>query len=266
MKFQPFNNIFLLFISTLIISCNSNPQVIQSESAKSSLASNGGAEANSLPVFDELPPLKDAASSEHKVVVEEVLNTEKYSYLNVTKDGEKFWIAISKREVMVGDTYYYKGGLLKKNFFSKEFNRVFETVYLVSNIWKKPTIAEGGSAVDEALAHSHRGAHPSPNLEVKDIQHTEGAIKLSDLFENKSNYANQTIKVTGKVVKVNPMIMNRNWLHLQDGTGEGLDLTITTSESVPLGAIVSLEGRIALDKDFGAGYRYDIIMEGAVLK
>ena len=60
--------------------------------------------------------------------------------------------------------------------------------------------------------------------------------------------------------------MNRNWLHIQDGSEEGLDLTVTTEENIALGAIVSLEGVITLDKDFGAGYRYDIIMEKAMLK
>ncbi|MEZ5059187.1 MAG: hypothetical protein R2879_19300 [Saprospiraceae bacterium] len=72
--------------------------------------------------------------------------------------------------------------------------------------------------------------------------------------------------MTGKVVKINPMIMGRNWVHLIDASVEEADLTITTQEPVPVGAIVSLEGTIALDKDFGAGYRYDIIMENAELK
>jgi hypothetical protein len=62
------------------------------------------------------------------------------------------------------------------------------------------------------------------------------------------------------------MIMNRNWIHIQDGTGDKLDLTVTTTENIALGSVVTLKGTIALDKDFGAGYRYDIIMEGAVVQ
>ena len=110
---------------------------------------------------------------------------------------------------------------------------------------------------------------PAPSnldLKVGEIIPVEGAITLAKLYEEKTKYQNQSVKVTGKVVKVNPKIMNRNWLHLQDGSGEGLDLTVTTQLEVPLGAVVSLEGILALDKDFGAGYRYDIILEGAVLK
>ena len=74
------------------------------------------------------------------------------------------------------------------------------------------------------------------------------------------------MKVTGQCVKVNPMIMNRNWVHLRDGSVSDHDLTVTTDANIPLGAVVSLEGRIALNKDFGAGYKYDLIMEDAVLK
>ena len=73
-------------------------------------------------------------SGGHNVKVEEVLNTEKYSYLNVSENGEKFWIAIPRMEVEIGGTYHYTDALLKHNFESKEYNRVFETIYLVSDI------------------------------------------------------------------------------------------------------------------------------------
>ncbi|MCB9312152.1 MAG: hypothetical protein H6568_05250 [Lewinellaceae bacterium] len=58
--------------------------------------------------------------------------------------------------------------------------------------------------------------------------------------------------------------MNLNRIHLQDGTADNYDLTVTTDENIPLGAIVTVEVTIAQDKDFGAGYRHDLIMEEAV--
>ena len=76
----------------------------------------------------------------------------------------------------------------------------------------------------------------------------------------------KVIKVTGKCIKLNRMIMGRNWVHLQDGSGNNFDLTVTTTENVELGSIVTLEGTIALNKDFGAGYKYNVILEGATLK
>ena len=153
----------------------------------------------------------------------------------------------------------FQGGLLKKNFFSQEFNRQFETLYLVSNLRE-----QGGSSEDELDAGFAQLG--TADLEVGKITHAQGATRLSDLFANKSKFANKQIVITGKCVKVNPMIMNRNWIHIQDGTGNKLDLTVTTTENIALGSVVTLKGTIALDKDFGAGYRYDIIMEGAVVQ
>lgn len=60
--------------------------------------------------------------------------------------------------------------------------------------------------------------------------------------------------------------MGRNWIHLKDGSGGTFDLTVTTQEHIELGSVVLFEGKIALNKDFGAGYFFNIIMEEAILK
>ena len=92
-------------------------------------------------------------------------------------------------------------------------------------------------------------------------------ISLAELFANRKKYEGKAVQVKGKCVKVNNMIMNRNWIHLQDGSlkDEESDLTVTTTENIALGAIVAFEGIITLNKDFGAGYKYEIIMEEARL-
>lgn len=238
------NTIFLLIFGLLIASCESKPKVIESEPV-----SDGSGQ-----VFPQAPGMAQDPGMEqqHKVVVKEALDTEKYSYLNVSENGENFWIAIPKTAVEIGKTYYYAGGLLKKNFLSREHNRVFETLYLVSGISDQP----GGAMSENAVLTG-----PSGNIEP-----AKGAIKISDLLSNLKKYEGKVVKVTGKCVKVNPMIMNRNWVHIQDGSADNYDLTVTTDEVVQLGSVVTLEGTIALNKDFGAGYRYDVIMEGAKIK
>ena len=243
----------ILLFGLLLASCDSKPKVIESES---------GSDAGS-PVFPQAEMAQPSADQMHEIVVEEKLDTDKYSYLRVTENGEEVWIAIPLMDgVQVGSTYYYKGGLMKKNFFSKEYNRVFETLYLVSNLSQK-----GGTAVDDVLSNMQEGqATEAIESPTTAITPAKGAIKISDLMANPQKYEGKVIKVTGKCVKVNPMIMGRNWVHLQDGSGKGMDLTITTDEVVPLGSIVTLEGTIALNQDFGAGYRYDIIMEGATVQ
>lgn len=67
------------------------------------------------------------------------------------------------------------------------------------------------------------------------------------------------------MVKFNSAIMNKNWAHIQDGTKEGdnFDLTVTTLDEVGVGEEVTFTGMILLNRDFGAGYKYDVIMEDA---
>ena len=94
----------------------------------------------------------------------------------------------------------------------------------------------------------------------------EGCIKISDLFAERKSYKGKEIMVTGKVTKFNAEIMGKNWVHIQDGSefeGE-YDLTVTTASQVSVGDIVTFKGIIALDKDFGYGYVYDILLEDGV--
>ena len=74
--------------------------------------------------------------------------------------------------------------------------------------------------------------------------------------------------VRGQVVKVNEGIMSLNWIHLQDGTDDAgnFDLTITTLETAKVGDIVTFEGTVILNKDFGAGYSYELILEEGSIK
>lgn len=238
-------------------SCNSGPKVIESEPAEEAAA---GQSAGGDFSFQDAPTAQAADAGQlREVIVAEKLDTERYTYLRVKEGSSEFWIAISKREVEVGQTYAFRGGLLKKNFYSQEFNRQFETLYLVSEFQKK---GGGGS---EAELDAGFAQMASPTVKPGEITHAAGVVKLAELFANKSKYAGKEILITGKCVKINPMIMNRNWVHIQDGTGQQTDLTVTTVENIQPGSVVTLKGTIALDKDFGAGYRYDIIMEGAVV-
>ncbi len=73
------------------------------------------------------------------------------------------------------------------------------------------------------------------------------------------------MRLTGKVAKVNPNIMGRNWIHLKDGSKDDYDLVITCALPLPEGKTVTMVGTVVLDKDFGSGYKYDILLEGGTL-
>lgn len=240
--------------------CNSKPKVIEAESSDAQTNTPIFQDVNAPPTGAAMPAGAPSPAEEHKVVVAEALNTEKYTYLRVKENGEEKWLAVMRQDVKIGGNYLYRGGLMKKNFESKEFKRVFETVYLVSEF--RQDVEAGGAMSQGGGIPAAAEALEAP----KSVKAAPGAIKIADLVAHLSKYEGKTVKITGKCVKVNPMIMGRNWLHIQDGTGKDLDLTVTTNENVPLGAIVTLEGTLALKKDFGAGYKYDYIVEGAVLK
>ena len=199
----------------------------------------------------------------HEVVVNDFMDASRYTYLNVTEDEKTFWIAIPYTEVKKGDTYYYRGGVLMNNFESKEHNRVFETLYLVSGVSKTPSL-------DGFASESMPAMEDAQLLKVDKVNPIAGGTSFSDLFNNPSDYNDKTIIVTGQCVKVNRNIMGKNWIHLQDGSKDAndnnLDLTISTMEEVNIGDVVTFEGKIATNRDFGAGYRYDLIMEEAIRK
>jgi hypothetical protein len=62
--------------------------------------------------------------------------------------------------------------------------------------------------------------------------------------------------------------MGKNWVHLRDGSGtagKDNDITVTTGDRVAVGDVVTAKGTVRVDKDFGAGYAYPVIVEDAKL-
>lgn len=88
---------------------------------------------------------------------------------------------------------------------------------------------------------------------------------IATLIQNKTSLAGQTIKASGKVVKVNNGIMGRNFVHLQDGSGEAGSntLIITSKQTAAVGEQVTISGVVVLNRDFGSGYSYPLLIEEA---
>lgn len=252
-----FKSLLPFLVIPFIISCDSKPKIIVADATE---ATPLNAEAAS-DVSSTDASTNTGSGGVHQVIANEVLQTDRYTYLNVTEGTQTFWIATAKKEAAKGKAYLYKGGLMKTNFESLEFKRTFDTIYLVGNIIDA-TEHPGGNIAGTAPENTSvpSSSNSVANKPVKD------AVKLSELFKNKAKYDGQVITVSGTCVKVNNGIMGRNWIHIEDGSktgGKPLDLTITTNLNIPLGSKIAMTGKIALNKDFGAGYRYDIIMEDA---
>jgi len=90
---------------------------------------------------------------------------------------------------------------------------------------------------------------------------------VEQIYQQKAALNGQQVAVRGKVVKVNNGIMQKNFLHIQDGTGgqDSNDITVTSTETAAIGDEVTIIGTLAVDRDFGAGYTYPVIIEQATI-
>jgi len=195
-----------------------------------------------------------------KAEVKEVIQTSAYTYLKVDNNNKEVWIAITKQDIKEGSTVYYKEGLKMENFTSPELQRTFEAVYFVQEISDQPIKAK----MPEELMGSEPKKPVLSKLDIK-IEQPEDGIPIGELYAKRNEYSGKTVKVKGQVTKVNIAIMERNWIHLQDGTSEGkdFDLTITTIHEPKVGDVVTYSGTLTLNKDFGSGYSYELLLEDA---
>jgi len=195
----------------------------------------------------------------HKGTVSEVIQTPSYTYLLIKESNGDNWIAIPKAEVEEGQQVFYDEGLEMKNFQSKTLKREFETIYFVKGIRN-----EALESVDEAIRKNLNKTSSIAKTDIE-IEQPQGAQSIAYIFENKSSLSDTKVTIKGKIVKVNNGILNTNWVHIQDGSSfeSNFDLTVTTEELCQVGDVVTFIGTIGLNRDFGAGYTYDVIMENA---
>jgi len=258
-------NRFILITAIFLIvctSCNKGPKVIQSSNDTKNSEGNKG-------IFYKEPSIQlntnPAVNSDlHTVAILEVLNTTKYVYLKVKENGEEFWIATRKQNVNIGETYFYKGGLLKTNFESKEHDKVFEKIYLVTSlVQSNHGNTKSSSNLDIQKPKQTKNEKSTTNQETKTDR--SGSIQIAELVENYKKYEGKTVQVSGKCVKINPNIMGINWIHIKDGSKDDYDLVITSNTFVPEGSMITMKATVTLNKDFGAGYKYDLILENGII-
>lgn len=204
---------------------------------------------------------ENLAPNVHKATAEEVIQTSNYSYVRISENGNENWIAITRQDVEKGKSYYYIPGIEMSNFVSKELKRTFPSILFVDKFSDQPIVAK------ITVADSAKGKQAAVAKEGIKVDPAKGGITIAELYANKDKYAGKTVKIRGEVVKYNSQIMNTNWVHIQDGTNNdgSFDLTITTNDETKVGDVVTFEGTVALKKDFGAGYYYEVIVENAKL-
>ncbi len=196
----------------------------------------------------------------HTVVVKEVLPAGGYTYLRVKEGDKEEWLAVVKVKVTPGQTLTFDDFGMMTDWTSKELNRTFKEVLLVAKLKLKPG---SESIVDDS--QKNKSDKESANKNDLKIKHVKDVTSIAKLLEDKKSYSGKTVKVKGKVTKYSSNILGSNWIHIEDGTsfsGKN-DLTITIDKEVKVGDLITAEGKISLDKDFGSGYFFDVIMQDA---
>lgn len=228
--------------------------------AEANVSTGGMSEATAATSEDAAP------AAMHTVVVKEVLQTNQYTYLRAIEAGKEIWLAVTKMDASEGDTYYFQGGLKMTAFASKELKRTFDEIFFIDNLAKHPGATTATAEVNTQNKQTvSTGSSVQPEKKEVSVKHDKDDVTIASLYENKVKYAGKSIKVKGQVTKFNSGIMKKNWIHLQDGTDFSgkFDFVVTTDQDVKVGDKVTVEGTITLDKDFGFGYYYEVLMEDA---
>ncbi len=209
--------------------------------------------------------------------VAETMDAAGYTYVLLDTGREKVWFAGPGCTVKVGEKLSIKPGLEKTNFTSKTFNRTFDKLYFVDSLGAASdtkavcSVPPTQSAVTSPhnLEGASRTAAPTPaGLDFAGIKKPAGGKTVAQIHAEKKALAGKRVTLRGKVVKFSLDIMGKNWAHIQDGTGAAgtNDLTATTLSAAKVGDKVLVEGLVAVDKDFGYGYKYDVLIDNATLK
>lgn len=233
--------------------CGNSPKEIPAEGGETEGSSTGvfsGGEATAPQGALDPAAEKDL----HTVVALEALPTAKYVYVRVKEGDQEYWLATVLQDVAVGHSYFYRGGLLKTDFESKEYKRTFDKLFLVSQL----VPAEHGSSMTGTASAPNAPVMNDAPLPALDVQ---GTIRIWDVVSDPKRFAGKTIQVSGTCTKVNPNIMGRNWIHVKEAGDAAKELVITTHEPVAEGQKVTVIGKVAVDKDFGAGYTYEVLLE-----
>ena len=192
--------------------------------------------------------------------VVEVIQGNSYTYIKAKENMAEKWMAVSKQEVQAGSVYYYDEALPMSNFHSKEIDRTFDEIFFVNSISTTPLAQAQPKAME-----GHKGKVDIQQNSAITLEKQAGEITVAQIFGNRSNFSEKEVEIRGIVVKVNEQVMGKNWIHIQDGTSDNgnFDLTITSADLPKLNDEITVKGKIILNKDFGYGYTYEVIMEDA---
>jgi hypothetical protein len=236
--------------------------------------SAAAADTKPAPVAKQGAAAKSAAPPSGSAVTGTILETMDsggYTYMKLKTAGGEVWAAVNQAKVKKGSTATVVNPVEMRNFESKTLQRKFDSILFGALAETPSKGAAAGPSQEEmraAMVAQHSSAATGPqDVGVIKVTKADGGKTVAEIFAEKGALKEKEVAVRGKVVKFTPEVMGKNWIHLRDGSGsrdkKNDDITVTTKGTATVGDVVLVRGVVKLDKDFGAGYTYPVIIEDA---
>jgi hypothetical protein len=153
-----------------------------------------------------------------------------------------------------------------ENFESKELKKTFPTILFGNLAGAGATAADPHSGMGMGMGKAATSATPVKVAKASGAN----AYTVAEVVKQAEKLKDKSVRVQGKVIKYNAGIMDKNWIHLQDGSGSATDgsqdILVTTTANAKVGDVLTVSGMVRTNKDFGAGYNYKVLIEEATLK
>ncbi len=209
----------------------------------------------------------DAAVVKGRVL--ETMNAGGYTYLRLKTGNGETWAAVNRASVSKGAEVTIENAMEMRDFESRSLKRTFPKI-LFGSLGAGAGTAPASAGMNMGAAHASLARTPG----AVDV-HVPKAVganarTVAEIVAKRVELKDKPVLLRARVVKYNAGIMGKNWLHVRDGSGSAAndsnDLLVISTHEAKLGDVVSVKGFVRVDQDFGAGYAYKVLVEGALVK
>lgn len=184
-----------------------------------------------------------------------------YTYVQIKTDRGTVWAAGPVSKLKKGDQIGFGTQMPMNNFHSKTLGRDFDLIYFVSGF----SVNGVSPDIVKMDPHEKMADQATRPVVLKSFKKVDNGQTIAEILQNRDKFKNRSVSVRGQVTKYTADVMGKNWIHIRDNSTDK-DLTLTTHGTAKLNDIIVLKGQLALNKDFGYGYTYELIVEDASLK
>ena len=248
--FAGVNQVVLVSLIILIASCKRGPDTQEPYSLEVR-----------TPVVESI---EDIRWAEHEVIIREIIPTSNNLFLKVEEGRDSYWLVTGLGSVKPGNRYYFNEAVVKRNFTNEELDREFDSIYMVSQLLPESRKNE----LKRIGFNPHAGNTNAETNKISDKAESNTQttkVTLDEILEFPERYKDKSVIVSGICTKINVGIMERNWIHIKADPSETKGIVATSQNTVRVGDSLTLQAVVRLNKDFGAGYVYPILLEEAIL-